>query len=457
MTGLYLCGDQRVDLDDEGLNDIIWVDELCERPSQLIGVVGDEQTELVVGIHRDDANIGNLQASLRRLGFDPLGVGVVDLDAAQGHRDLRVAIAAAVARVESFPGTAGANVKMLAPIRKTRRDLLVAGAPRYVGAPSIDTSTCAARDGCRICVTECPSGALSWNAGNVGFDINTCVACGICVSACPTGATSNPSVDPGSFEAQVRAIVDAAGEDVGIRFRCRDGVVPPETGWAQLEVPCTGMLTLGWLLAPLALGAGDVDAIPCERGGCRLGNDAALADVMDDLKVVVSAASDVLVPDEVQPFAPRSTAALVAAALLPEQIGLDFVSAPVGMIAIDKATCTACEMCATICPTSALISDPATDGVVIEFDPRLCVGCGQCVTTCPELAAGAISLSRRFDPQEWVLGRRTVREEKVPVCEICGGPVAPAAMLERVREMLADDGEETMALISRRCVYCRGR
>ena len=107
MTALYLCADQRVDLDDKGLNDIIWVDELCERPRQLIDLVGDEQTELVVGIHRDDANIGNLQASVRRLGFDPLGVGVVDLDAAPGHRDLRVAIAAAVARVESFPGTAG--------------------------------------------------------------------------------------------------------------------------------------------------------------------------------------------------------------------------------------------------------------------------------------------------------------------------------------------------------------
>ncbi len=147
----------------------------------------------------------------------------------------------------------------------------------------------------------------------------------------------------------------------------------------------------------------------------------------------------------------------MASTLLPGFQGLEFGSAPLGMVTIDESTCTACEMCATVCPTDSLSSDRSVPGVRIEFDPRLCVGCGQCVTTCPELAAGAISLSRRFDPHEWVLGRRTVREEEVPVCEVCGGPVAPAAMLERVREMLADDAAETMALISRRCVSCRGR
>lgn len=457
MTLVFLCAEQRDRLDATGLDDVTWVDELCQRPRQLIALVDEETTELVVGIHRSNCNIGNLQAAVRRLGFDPLGVGYVDLDAATESQGLRVAIGAATARVVSFPGTGGANLKMLTPARKSRRDLLASAAPRYVGAPSIDASACAARDGCRICVTECPSEALSWNAGRVDFDINTCVACGICVSACPTGATSNPSVDPGSLEAQVKAIVDAVGDEVGIRFRCRDGVVPPETGWAQMEVPCTGMLTLGWLVAPLALGARGVDAVSCDVGGCGLGNEARLDAVIGDLEALRQAGAGVPVRGDFEPFGPGSTGRAVASMLLPEHLGLEFEVAQVGVVYIDESTCTACEMCATVCPTDSLLTDPSAPGVRIEFDPRLCVGCGQCVTTCPELVAGAISLSRRFDPQEWVLGRRTVREEEVPVCEICGGPVAPAAMLERVREMLADDGEETMALISRRCVNCRGR
>ena len=457
MTAVFLCADLREGLDALDLDGVTWVDELCQRPRQLLDLVDEQQTELVVGVHRTESNTGNLQAAVRRLGFDPLGVGVVDLDAAPGHHNLRVAIAGAIARVHSFPGTAGANVKMLAPLRKSRRDLLAAGAPRYVGAPSIDSTTCAARDGCRICVAECPPGALSWNAGRVEFDINTCVACGICVSACPTGATSNPSADPGSFEAQVRAIVDAAGEEVGIRFRCREAVVPFESGWAQLEVPCTGMLTLGWLLAPLALGAGGVDVVSCDEGGCGLRNEARLAAVLGDLGTLRQAGGGALLRGDFEPFGPGSTGPAVASMLLPEHQGLEFGVAELGVVSIDESTCTACEMCATVCPTGSLRSDPSAPGVRIEFDPRLCVGCGQCVTTCPELAAGAISLSRRFDPQEWDLGRRTVREEEVPVCEVCGGPVAPAAMLERVREMLAEDAEETMSLISSRCVNCRGR
>lgn len=334
--------------------------------------------------------------------------------------------------------------------------MLTAGAPRYVGAPAIDGQLCAAGDGCRLCVTECPTGALSPGVGRIEFDINTCVACGICVTTCPTGATRNPSADFDSLERMVRAAVAASAEPLGIRYRCRDSVVEPESGWFQLEVPCTGMLTVGWLLAPLGLGAVDVEAVPCSVGGCRLDNEERLASVLADMAAVREAAGGIPAFEAVRPFHAGTTAGTLAS-MLPTDAALDLVSAPVGLVTIDETTCTACEMCATICPTDALFSDPDASGVRIEFDPRVCVACGQCVGTCPELASGAISLSRRFDAREWVSGTRVVREEAVPVCEVCGGPVAPAAMLERIKEMLSADDSETMALISRRCVRCRGR
>jgi ferredoxin len=138
-------------------------------------------------------------------------------------------------------------------------------------------------------------------------------------------------------------------------------------------------------------------------------------------------------------------------------LSMTFDTADVGMISIDPSTCTACEMCAQICPTDALRSDPDVTGVRISFDPQVCVGCGQCVATCPELEHAAIELERRFDVSEWAAGRREVRFETTAACEICGEPVAPAAMLTRINEMLGEEAAETMALISRRCITCRGR
>lgn len=455
MAAILLCADSP-DRFDVPPGVVQWIPELCDRPRQLAEIVPEEETDLVVGVHRAHANLGNLQAAVRRLGFDPLGVGVLDLDAVPDLQGLNIAVAAARAWVSSYPGADAGRLKMLSPERKSRRDFLTVGAPRYVGAPGIDTELCVAANGCRMCATECPSGALTREGGRIAFDVNTCVACGICVTTCPTGATRNPSADFDSLETVVRAVVESAQGQVAIRYRCRESVVEPESGWYQLEVPCTGMLTVGWLLAPLGLGAVDVDAVPCGTGGCRLGNEERLAVTMEDFSAVLGRAGEVPPLEMVEPFYPSSGGAAVAA-VLPHDSIVDFVSAPIGLVTIDETTCTACEMCATICPTDALISDPDAMGVRIEFDPRVCVACGQCVGTCPELSAGAIGLNRRFDAGEWALGARVVREEDVPVCEVCGGPVAPAAMLTRIQEMLTGDDTETMALISRRCVDCRGR
>lgn len=464
MSTVLLCADHQVSVDGFAPLDAVAVEQLCIDPGNIAPHVPDEETDLVLAVHREDADLGQLQAAVRRLGFDPLAVGLVYLEAVGDDTELARTLAGAVARVASLAVSQPEQVKLLPPDRSTRRGFLFLGSPTYFGAPGVDAEACVAHDGCRACVASCPVAALSWNGAGIGVDLQTCVACGTCVTTCPTGAVSNPSIRPEALEAEMKAIIGAAAEPVRFRYRCRTATVAAESGWYQIEVPCTGMLTVGWLLAPLLLGAAEVDAIDCEAGGCPLARNGALAAAVRDAEAVADALA--LDPEAGSAaadgssvaqgwFGHRSTARVIDHLVKQGLTGaFRFDSGDVGSIAIDPASCTACEMCARICPTDALQSEPGV-GVLITFDPTLCVACDQCVSVCPEIERGAITVTRGFHASNWAGGRREVRHEPTPQCELCGAPVAPRAMLARINDILGDGS--TTSLIARRCIRCRGR
>jgi ferredoxin len=462
MTTLVACTDHGHldDLEIDGVR-VVGVAELCLAPKGIVAHVPEDETRLMVGIHRREASVGAVQAVVRRLGFDPLGVGLVDLAAGAEATALRTSVLATAARTSHYPGASPEQVKLLPSGRTTRRGLLSLGAPAYTGAPRIVEDLCVADEGCRLCATRCPTDALVWQGGSVRYDPNTCVACGICLTSCPTGATVNPSADPRAIEAEIRTAIDESPEPVGIRYRCRGSIIAGEDGWHQVEVPCTGMLTVGWLLTPLVMGAIDVEAVPCQAGGCNLRNDEKLEATLADFDTVLGAFGTITAFDsdrEESWLSERSTLRLIEhLALLQPDAACALDTADVGSVSIDPSTCTACQMCAQVCPTDALNTWLDSDGVHIDFDPGSCVGCAQCVATCPEIAQGAISLSRDFDAADLAIGRREVRHEPTPLCELCGKPVAPVAMLNRIEEMLGEGGTATMVLIGSRCVDCRGR
>jgi len=445
--------------------EVLMVDELCRAPRR-IALPDDEDMEVVVALHRDQTNLGEVQAALRRLGFDPLAVSIVDLDAVGYQGELERVLTAALARARVYPGARPEQVKLLAADRRTRRGFLSLGAPAYTGAPRIAIEACAASHGCRICVANCPVGALSWSGGVVSYDPNTCIACGICVTACPRGAVENPVATPAAMAAEISTAIAISVGGVGIRYRCREAIVPGEAGWHQVEVPCTGMLTVGWILAPLALGASALDAVPCGQGGCSHGNDHRLAAILDDAATILkTVGTDFDAPIELEPavafgveelFGSGSTARVLEV-LLSSPAASPLQAADVGTVAIDPEACTACLMCAQVCPSDALMGHEDQEGVRLEFDPRLCVACGQCVTQCPEVDRGAITLTRGFDLEEWSRGRREVRRDSTPRCETCGAAVAPTSMLARISSLLGDDHAATREMIGRLCVDCRGR
>ncbi len=470
MTTLVACSDHGHlnDLEIDGVR-VVGVAELCLQPKSIVAHVPEDETRLVVGIHPREARLGAVQSIVRRLGFDPLGVGIVDLAASTGATGLQTSVLATAARTSHYTGASPEQVKLLPSNRTTRRGLLSMGAPAYTGAPKVVEDSCVADQGCRLCATHCPTEAMVWEGGSIRYDPNTCLACGICVTSCPTGAITNPSADPKAIEAEVRIAIDESAAPPGIRYRCRSSIVDGEAGWYQIEVPCTGMLTVGWLLTPLVLGASDVEAVPCQTGGCTLHNDQLLEATLADFSTTLDAFG--LDSDDIpftilansageEPwFGERSTLRLIdhLTTFLQATAACTLETADVGTISMNPATCTACQMCAQVCPTGALNTWLDSDGVHIDFDPRTCVACAQCVATCPEIEEGAISMTSGFDAADWAVGRRNVRHEPTPLCELCGKPVAPVAMLNRIEDMLGAAGRETMALISRRCIDCRGR
>lgn len=447
---------------------------LCANPA-LLSTVPDDVDRLVLGLHLADADLSRFQASLRELGFDPLGVGIVDLTRHATPTGLGVALAGVVARTEAFAGATPEQTKLEPARRVSRRSLLSAPAPLSIGAPAIDPAICVARDGCRACVLACPANALSWQGEVVEYDKSACVTCGICITTCPTGAVVNPTMTREGIEAQVRAIIQAAADPPGIRFVCRTAEPRDKPGFFDVGVACTGMLTPGWLLAPLTLGAASVDALSCDQGGCRLRNDGRLAMAVTDARTVLTTLGieeerigGDSIPNPLLLGAATSSGILAPGAdtrvirELARLVGVtaahaELRSAQLGTIHIDPATCTTCRMCAQLCPTDALTSSNLLDGIVVDFDPAACVGCGQCLIICPEIERGAISLEIRFDLQDWENGRRQVRRDTAPRCGRCGKPIAPSAMLDRITAMLGPEHAKTLELLTTLCVDCRGR
>jgi ferredoxin len=240
------------------------------------------------------------------------------------------------------------------------------------------------------------------------------------------------------------------------------------------------MLSIGWLLTPLLLGVASVSADPCTTSGCSRGNDerlfehsteaAAICEALgfEGDRIGLSSAIPLSEPiaDMLLESVPSTTVAdmrdtdvVLAIANLAsiDDITIKTSNGAAGIVAIDDQACTVCEQCAAVCPTGALRAHRTHNVVDITFDAAVCVGCSMCVATCPEKGKGAIVVHRRFDIAELNVGRHTVRTASTVTCEVCGGPIAPSAMLDRIGSLLGPDHTGTLDLIGRRCIDCRQR
>lgn len=476
-TAVLVCGEGLLG-DDSGLPGAVVVADLCSQPEPISDLVAAGVDRLVLGLCDGRTSLGHIQREARRVGLDPLGIESVDLEDADGDlARLDLMLAGATARAETFAGSRPQQTKMTFPGQTSRRALLTFSPPEYQPAPAIDESRCAAARGCRACLEVCPRDALTFLGGRVRHDLTKCAPCGRCVTICPTAAVENPAATPQQVEAQMRALLDISHGPAGPRgivYRCqRSDRAETAPGWYPVTVPCTGMLTPVWLLAPLLLGAGSVAVRHCAVGGCPLKNDDLVVERMAwcqgflagiggsparlstdaELDAPLEPLAAMAVSD---PFGPLGAASVLIAltdATGANDLQLAQPESPLGLIDIDARSCTGCGTCTTACPTGALLTTDENEGRSITFDAARCVACGLCVSRCPEVERGAISLRSTVDTNRLRQGRMQLLESDLIRCHSCGDSLAPAPLLDRVAELLGD--EQMLAALSRSCPDCR--
>lgn len=477
-VAVMMCGDDLASDDRAVLAgwSIGIVDDLCRHPIA-VTTLEEDVGGLVLVLHADHVSSTDFQAQIRAAGLDPLGVPVLDAGEYAGDPvRLGVAVAGATARAAAFPGSTPAHAKPVFPERFTRRSLFTVPEPSYIAAPAIDSMLCAAGDGCTLCVRACPQQAYTWVEGRIVYDKDVCEPCGLCVTTCPTGAVSNPGATPEALAAQIEAITVASAQPVGVMFRCSRGTTDPvPSDWQVVDVPCTGMLTAPWVVAPLLLGAAQVVVLSCGVTGCDRALDEAAemaVDFASELLIAMGIAADrvAMKPAPItaaplpglpidKPFGPRAAAGVYAGLRTAAHSDVAEVAGPaamLGVVSIDSRVCTMCTMCVQRCPTGALAGDHSDDGeLMISFDPVDCTACDQCVEVCPEVARGAIAVDHRVDFAALATGRVELNRSATHTCERCGQPVAPTAMMDRISDILGED-PALMDHLTRLCLACRG-
>ncbi len=108
--------------------------------------------------------------------------------------------------------------------------------------------------------------------------------------------------------------------------------------------------------------------------------------------------------------------------------------APFGEVKVDRAGCTLCLACVSVCPAAAL--GAGDDLPKLLFTEGNCVQCGLCAQACPE---DVITLHPRFcyDPEQRS-GARVLNEEAPFLCVRCGKPFATQSVMTRMQEKLKE-------------------
>lgn len=351
---------------------------------------------------------------------------------------------------------------------------------------------------CALCLA-CPTQAIRATDISVTAQAGACVGCGLCMAVCPTEAFAVAGPNPTNI---LRLAAQWSGQAIEAVCVKRS---PLEQAHSDAQVafllPCLAWLSPPLLLALIAQGIRSLwlDDSPCET--CILGSihPALLKAVAVTNKLLrlmgnsgtvslytadavrlgrphkvtlhdprqpaysrrgffgalrrAAAEALVTVLEEALPpattgkpvhYLPRQRALLAAA--LPrlgqapaEPVDTDEI--PLAALAV-AANCTACGLCAKLCPTGALDFRQDQASYVLDIRPLHCLGqdCHICRLICP---VEAITLSSQVNLANILNGEpQVLRAGNLVPCTRCGEPTAqagdePVCHLCRLRERLA--------------------
>lgn len=455
------------------------------------GAFGSIQWDRTVfAVCPDGPSDEEVRSYARRVGADA-AVGAARVDtvavASFGPLDRRAERAAALlgaklAALGASPPSPPDGFRMAFPTGKvSRRSLLSSAGVSYVPVATVGEVGCRGSAACGLCVDACPVGAILPSGRVPEVDRGTCIGCGACVSACPVdGAARLPGADIVGFEKEFEAL-GRRWDGVGLLVGCANAPRLLEDRlagtWLPVKVPCLSIVTPAWALSALAGGARAVAFRGC-GGACRAGAPervrpmtafvrealalAGVADEEDRVRLLFPEDDDLpagpdpadlkQLGDNSPALGLREPAATASALAVLGAVGGSITSngAPFGRVAYDAAGCTMCGLCAAVCPTEAIRFDQGAIAASLDIDRSACVGCGHCETICPE---GVLTVERGVDLIRLGEGAEPLKRSLLVRCRRCGEPVAPSAMLERLRPML---DPAVLGTIEGLCQRCRG-
>ncbi|KKL62646.1 hypothetical protein LCGC14_2183110 [marine sediment metagenome] len=493
--------------------------DICRKPEQVPDLASRTGARrLVIALCEGKPPVHEFQSWTRKAGLDPYAVELIDLtrwidgDGAspKDEDDAILVLKAAIARLRAFEGSEPEQLKLRFLDRGgavSRRSLMTMPPWTYEAVPAIDQRSCLGKDRCGLCVPACPFEAIGAGVG-ISVDKSQCEACGICLTTCPADAVRWPGSSLAQYEAELAALL--AAPRASIVFTCRrataaldddhDGGSPFPPGWLPVEVPCMGMVTPGWILQALAGGAERVALVGCGYG-CGVNYKAVVNERVSYLRKLVGLLGMHQPPEQVRALftepgqfprpdelrqaldrlsspqeserengapdgltltEPVATAQAVLA--LAERNGaapdvsLAHSASPLGLVRVREETCTTCGSCAGACPTGALSIETRDEAVTLSYDPQLCIGCDRCVPACPEQDKDTLGVESVTDLAALAEGRVTLKRGSIALCKRCGNPVAPAAMLDKIRSLLedADQSKTLLETVTELCPDCRG-
>jgi Fe-S-cluster-containing hydrogenase component 2 len=466
-------------------------------------IIATGAQRVIVGWSGERMSVADVQQTARDAGIDQFGIWPVELGTlscrvADPEDRLTHAVLTLLGTVERARAYRGSRQQNLRPERLAGvgiESLFSVAELEYRPAPTVRGERCRASYGCRQCVDACPHNALRIGNGQVRLRKRDCTSCGICLTACPTEAINFPTAMPAEIHNQVTCLLDEYwdGPDArGILFVCPNTMrnlaskeFDLSPGWLPVEVPCLGMLTVQWILAPLRLGAGAVGLVPC-IDNCRSGQIDQIRQRVSYCQALLREAWDMPEAVQLTPATENGLRAFLADDL--EFAGYAFEDEPdcafrydarvdvvIDVAAADGADldwsithsaspfasvratdgCTLCGSCVDACPQDALqIVNDGPAETTLTFNSRRCVTCEQCLPACPEI--GVLHVDRTTDLALLAEGRATIHRDAVNLCDRCGQPISTNKMMGRIAELLGEEHAGTLNVISRFCTNCRG-
>jgi len=445
-----------------------------------------------------------------RIALDPYSVRIVDLlqeiassyDNVELIERVKLLLWSQVRRQAKFSSVPQQSRKLhfIKPQGEiSRRDLFRLPLPRYQVIPYIQTEKCVGGERCQLCQEGCPFNAVVSENSEVLIDKLRCQGCGACIAACPFQAICYPTFSLDQLEGEMEGLLLADGDILQPRIvvlvcqSCLPSFGETEVNpfiyapnMLPLEVPCLSMVPSWLLLRALDLGAQGVALISnkeecqfglkpdrwqgkvrfvqelLEKWGIEPGRIRAFegSRLEQDLTQFAQGVAQ-LPPTSLRSSQPTKVPAnsLILPSLiagLTERLApcssgvVSAGSVPFGKLELDRSQCTACGLCALDCPTEALSFVSDEGWYQLFFHYQDCIGCGQCIKSCPEKCLrleNTLEIERLSNPPEIIF------EGEIAVCQECGIPIAPKAMIDKLRTRIAAaDGLTSQLSI---CPACR--